>query len=98
MEAPTYRAASTTKRAEHFALGIAIREGGEDVKARCSTAAAGRHLPGRPYAIRIEASRPLTDQEMQRMAALVGYQYSAEVRGERFPAPARDSPFSFDDV
>ena len=32
------------------------------------------------------------------MAALVGYQDAAEVRGERFPAPARDSPFSFDDV
>ena len=58
----------------------------------------GGTYPDAPYAIRTEASRPLTDQEMQRMAALVVYQYAAEVRGERFPAPARDSPFSFDDV
>ncbi len=58
----------------------------------------GCTYPDAPYAIRIEASRPLTDQEMQRMATLVGYQDAAEVRAERFPAPARDSSFSFDDV
>ena len=51
--------------------------------------------PDAPYAMRIQASRPLTDQEMQRMAQLVGYQYAAEVRGGRFPAPLRASPFSF---
>ena len=51
--------------------------------------------PDAPYAVRIQASRPLTDQEMQRMAQLVGYQYAAEVRGEPFSDPLRDSPFSF---
>ena len=51
--------------------------------------------PDAPNAVRIQASRPLTDQEMQRMAQLVGYQYAAEVRGDPFSDPLRDSPFSF---
>ena len=52
-------------------------------------------FPDAPNAIRVQASRPLTDQEIQKMAQLVGYQYAAQVRGERFSDPLRDSPFSF---
>ena len=51
--------------------------------------------PDAPNAMRIQASRPLTDQDLQRMAQLVGYQYAAEVRGEPLSDPLRDSPFSF---
>lgn len=51
--------------------------------------------PGTPYAMRFEANRPLTDDEMRQMAQLIGYRYAATVRGERLPDPERDSPYSF---
>ena len=51
--------------------------------------------PGTPYAIRLEANRPLSDSEMQRAAQLLGYNYRATVAGESLGDPHRDSDRSF---
>lgn len=51
--------------------------------------------PDWPYAMRFQASRPLSDDEVQRFAQLVGYQYRASVRGEPLGWPERDTPYSF---
>jgi hypothetical protein len=51
--------------------------------------------PGTPYAIRLEANRPLSDGEMQRAAQLLGYNYRATVAGESLGDPHRDSDRSF---
>ena len=48
-----------------------------------------------PSAIRLQASSPLSDDEMQRLAQLAGYAYAAGVRGEPIGEPERDSRFSF---
>lgn len=50
---------------------------------------------GSPYSMRLQASRPLSDEEMSTMAGLVGYAYRAAVAGEPIGNPMRDSPFSF---
>lgn len=49
---------------------------------------------GTPYAMRIQANRPL-DDEMRVMAGLVGYAYRSTVAGESIGQPMRDSPYSF---
>lgn len=56
----------------------------------------GRKLhPDTPSAMRLEANRPLTDDEMQRAAQLLGYSYATTVRGENMDEPHRDSDRSF---
>lgn len=51
--------------------------------------------PNEPYAMRIQANRPLREEEKLQMAGLLGYAYAAQVRGEGFSMPASDSPYSF---
>lgn len=51
--------------------------------------------PREPYAMRFQANRPLTSSETAIVAALVGYAYRAEVRGEAMDLPAQDTPYSF---
>lgn len=48
-----------------------------------------------PYAMRLQANRPLSDDEMQTLAGLTGYAYRAGVAGESLGDPERDSPYSF---
>jgi hypothetical protein len=50
---------------------------------------------GTPYAMRIQANRPLNDEEMRKMAGLMGYAYRATIAGEPIGSPMRDSPYSF---
>lgn len=50
---------------------------------------------GTPYAMRFEANRPITDDEMHKMASLIGYRYRAAVHGEPMDYPQRDSTHSF---
>jgi hypothetical protein len=50
---------------------------------------------GTPYAMRIQANRPLSDDEMRKMAGLTGYAYRATIAGESIGSPMRDSPYSF---
>jgi hypothetical protein len=51
--------------------------------------------PQWPGAMRFQANRPLTDDDMTRMAQIVGYNYAATVAGESLDLPERDSPYSF---
>lgn len=51
--------------------------------------------PDVPSAMRFEADRPLTDEETQRLAQLIGYKYSTLGRGEPMGDPERDSARSF---
>jgi hypothetical protein len=50
---------------------------------------------GNPYAMRIQANRPLSDEETYKMAGLMGYAYRATIAGEPIGGPMRDSPYSF---
>jgi hypothetical protein len=50
---------------------------------------------GTPYEMRIQANRPLSDDEMGKMAGLMGYAYRATIAGEPIGGPMRDSPYSF---
>jgi hypothetical protein len=52
-------------------------------------------FPNEPYAMRFQANRELSDDEKIRFAGMVGYAYSAKVRGEGVGIPEIDSPFSF---
>lgn len=51
--------------------------------------------PNEPYAMRVQANRPLREEEKLQMAGLLGYAYAAQVRGEGFSMPESDSPYSF---
>lgn len=51
--------------------------------------------PGTPYAMRFQASRPISDEEMQQFTSLVGYAYRSTVVGEPIGRPERDSVGSF---
>lgn len=51
--------------------------------------------PGEPYAIRLQANRPLTDDEAGHVAGAMGYAYRATVAGESPGVPERDTPYSF---
>ncbi|MCU6479010.1 hypothetical protein [Arthrobacter sp. A2-55] len=51
--------------------------------------------PDEPYAMRLQANRPLSAQESEHLAQLMGYAYAAEVRGERMGTPQMDTPYSF---
>ena len=51
--------------------------------------------PDWPYAMRFQADRELTPDEVAHCAQLIGYAYRAEVRGEQIGRPVRDTPFSF---
>ncbi len=51
--------------------------------------------PGEPYAIRLQANRPLTDDEARHVAGAMGYAYRATVAGEPLGMPERDTPYSF---
>ena len=50
---------------------------------------------GTPHAMRIQTNRPLSDEEMRKMASLVGVAYRSYVAGEPIGGPMRDSPYSF---
>ena len=50
---------------------------------------------GTPYAIRIQANRPLDAEDVKKMASLLGYNYRSTVAGESLGWPVRDTPFSF---
>ncbi len=52
-------------------------------------------FPGEPYAIRLQANRPLTDDETRHVAGLMGYAYRATVASEPLGVPERDTPYSF---
>jgi len=51
--------------------------------------------PDTPYAMRFQASRPISDEEMQQFTSLVGYAYRCTVVGESIGRPERDSVGSF---
>ena len=51
--------------------------------------------PGEPYAIRLQANRPLTDDEARHVAGAMGYAYRSTVAGEPLGMPERDTPYSF---
>ena len=51
--------------------------------------------PDQPYAMRVQFSRPVSDDEMQRAAGLVGYSLRTAGQGEPAGDPDRDSPYSF---
>lgn len=51
--------------------------------------------PDFPYAMRFQANRPLSDDEIRTFAGLVGYKYRSTVAGEPLGDPLRDSQFSF---
>jgi len=51
--------------------------------------------PREPYAIRLQANRPLTDDEARHVAGAMGYAYRATVAGEPLGMPERDTPYSF---
>lgn len=51
--------------------------------------------PGTPYYTRVQADRPLTADEVERMSQLLGYEYARSVRGERLGSPTQDTPCSF---
>ncbi len=51
--------------------------------------------PGEPYAIRLQANRPLTDDEARHVAGAMGYAYRATVAGDPLGMPERDTPYSF---
>lgn len=48
-----------------------------------------------PYSMRFQANRPLSDEESNHLAQLIGYQYRSTVRGESMGDPERDTPYSF---
>lgn len=48
-----------------------------------------------PYAMRFQANRPLSPDEMRHAAGLIGYAYRANVRGESLGEPVPDTPYSF---
>ncbi|MGK3708913.1 hypothetical protein [Arthrobacter sp. IK3] len=50
---------------------------------------------GTPYAMRIQANRPLTEDDRHRFASLVGYTYASTIRGESIGHPHPDTPYSF---
>jgi hypothetical protein len=52
-------------------------------------------FPGSPYGMRIQANRPLTEEEAYNLAGLVGYTYRATIAGESLSSPDIDSPYSF---
>jgi len=52
-------------------------------------------FPGEPYAIRLQANRPLTDDEARHVAGAMGYAYRSTVAGEPLGMPQRDTPYSF---
>lgn len=52
-------------------------------------------FPGTPYSMRFQANRPISDEEMNHLSQLIGYQYRATVRGESMGTPERDTPYSF---
>lgn len=52
-------------------------------------------FPEWPYAMRFQADRRLTADEIAHCAQLIGYAYRAEVRGEPIGHPQQDTPFSF---
>lgn len=51
--------------------------------------------PGEPYAIRLQANRPLTDDEADHVAGAMGYAYRSTIAGESLGVPERDTPYSF---
>lgn len=51
--------------------------------------------PDTPYAIRIQANRELSPDEVKRLAGLTGYAYRSTVAGERLGDPVQDQPNSF---
>lgn len=51
--------------------------------------------PNEPYALRVQANRPLREEEKNQLAGLLGYAYKTEVRGDGFSMPQSDSPYSF---
>jgi len=50
---------------------------------------------GEPYSFRVQASRPMREDEKLKLAGLLGYAYASGVRGEGFGMPESDSPYSF---
>ncbi|MCC3299766.1 hypothetical protein [Arthrobacter caoxuetaonis] len=50
---------------------------------------------GTPYAMRIQASRPLSEDERNQFASLVGYTYASTIRGESLGDAHPDTPYSF---
>ena len=50
---------------------------------------------GTPYSIRIQTNRKLDDQDVEKLASLLGYSYRTSVAGERLGWPVRDTPYSF---
>lgn len=56
---------------------------------------ADEHFPWESHAMRFQASRPLTDEELNHIAGAVGYGYRVTIDGELGQRPLRDSPYSF---
>lgn len=87
-------------RTVHFAESAAV-QGGEIVDSvRTTEGTVYRRrrdgvYPDWPYAMRFQANRPLSDDEVQHFAGLVGYTYRSTVAGEPLDTPERDSPYSF---
>lgn len=52
-------------------------------------------IPNEPYQIRIQANRRLNNDDVVKMASILGYSYRSTVAGENLGMPYQDSPYSF---
>lgn len=50
--------------------------------------------PGEFQEIRIQANQVLTDQDANRLAGLIGFNWKKNIAGESLPYPTQDSPYS----
>lgn len=52
-------------------------------------------VPAEPRLMRFQSDRPLSDEEVQQAAQIIGYAWRAKVAGDPVGDPGRDSPYSF---
>jgi hypothetical protein len=52
-------------------------------------------FPDAPYSMRIQVNRTISDEEIKKMADIIGYNYRQTVNGESVGIPQRDSDRSF---
>lgn len=50
---------------------------------------------GDVYSMRIQFAQPITDEQMNQAAGLMGYNYRTTIAGESIGEPIRDTPYSF---
>lgn len=52
-------------------------------------------VPSGPHLMRFQSDRPLSDEEVQQAAQIIGYAWKSTVAGDPVGEPGRDSPYSF---